>query len=250
MNSFYKYCRPGGKAPRRHFVFVAGVFSLLAFALFSSAYRAGAANNLPVDLALVLAIDVSYSVDDTEFSLQMDGTALAFERADIHKAIARGAYQRIAVSVMQWSNEKRQVVGVPWTVIDGPEAAMAFANRLRREPRRVAQGGTATGAALRHAGALLLSAPYTTFRKVIDISSDGRSNRGVFPHIIRDQLTARKITINGLVITNDWPTLDVYFKARVIGGPYHFMVLANDYKDYGKAIHKKLLKEIAGPGIS
>jgi hypothetical protein len=250
VNRWQKYRRAEDNFRRRCFAFATLLFAFFAGSVFNPSHLANASGNLPVDLALVLAVDVSYSVDETEFSLQMDGTALAFERADIHRAIARGAYQRIAIAVMQWSNEKSQVVGVPWTVIDGPAAAKKFAARLRREPRRIAQGGTATGAALRHAGALLLSAPFTTFRRVIDISSDGRSNRGVFPYIIRDQLTARKITINGLVITNDWPTLDVYFKARVIGGPYHFMIIANDYKAYGKAIHKKLLKEIAGPGLS
>lgn len=232
---------------RDFFCWFAGM--VLGLLLFPSVGKSGG-KLLSVDMALVLAIDVSYSVDASEFTLQMDGTAAAFEKPDIHKAIMSGAQQRIAVAVMQWSSEKRQVVGVAWTVLDSPASARRFADRLRREPRRVAQGGTATGEAMRHAGALLLSAPFATHRRVIDLSSDGRNNRGIQPHLVRNELVARNITINGLVITNDWPTLDRYFKARIIGGPYHFMIIADDYKAYRKAIHKKLLKEIAGPGVS
>ncbi len=203
-----------------------------------------------VDMTLVFAIDVSYSVDETEFRLQMDGLALAFQQQAVHQAIASGPTQRIAVAVTQWSGESQQVVGVPWTVIDGKQAALRFAQTLAREPRRIAQGGTATGAAMRHAGALLLSAPFKTFRRVIDISSDGRSNRGIWPENIRNQLAARNITINGLAILNEWPTLDEYFREKIIGGPYHFVIVANDYPAYTDAIRQKLIKEIAGPGIS
>lgn len=203
-----------------------------------------------VDMLLVLAIDVSYSVDATEFALQMDGMALAFRDPAVHRAIKSGRYGRIGVSVTQWSSEKRQVVGVPWTILDTPESAIAFANRLAREPRRVDEGGTATGAAMRHAGALLLSAPFNTLRRVIDVSSDGRSNRGVLPDQVRDVLAARNITINGLVIKNEWPTLDKYFEKFIIGGPYHFVISADNYQAYKDAIRRKLLKEIAGPGIT
>lgn len=208
------------------------------------------AQTASVDMLLVLAVDVSYSVDAAEFALQMDGMALAFRDREVHRAIKSGRLGRIAVSLTQWSSEKRQVVGVPWTVIDTPQSALAFADRLAREPRRVDEGGTATGEAMRHAGALLLSAPFTTLRRVIDVSSDGRSNRGVLPQRVRDALAARNITINGLVIKNEWPTLDKYFENRVIGGPYHFVISAENYTAYKDAIRRKLLKEIAGPGIS
>jgi len=232
----------------------AGVFLLtwtLALALpFSPDSRQLQAANLSVDVALVLAIDVSYSVDEEEFRLQMDGMALAFQNPAVHRAIASGTFQRIAVAVTQWSGENQQIVGIPWKIIDSPKAALQFAARLAQEPRRIGEGGTATGAAMRHAGALLLSAPFNTFRRVIDVSSDGRSNRGIWPANIRDQLAARNITINGLAILNEWPTLDKYFETQIIGGPYHFVIVANDYRAYTEAIRQKLLKEIAGPGIS
>ena len=229
------------------------VFSFFAVvALFSGMQKQQlvGAEGITVDMAVVFAIDVSYSVDETEFRLQMDGLAAAFLQPEVHQAIANGPKQRIAVAVTQWAGENQQVVGVGWRVIDGKKSALEFARTLVREPRRIAEGGTATGAAMRHAGALLLSAPYNTFRRVIDVSSDGRSNRGIWPENMRDQLAARNITINGLAILNEWPTLNEYFQAKVVGGPYHFVMVANDYQAYTDAIRRKLLKEISGPGIS
>jgi len=208
------------------------------------------AANLTVDMTLVFATDVSYSVDEEEFRLQMDGLALAFQHPAVHRAIMSGPHQRIAIAVTQWAGQNQQVVGVPWRIIDGPVSALQLSLALRQEPRRITEGGTATGAAMRHAGALLLSAPFQTFRRVIDISSDGRSNRGIWPENMRDQLAAHNITINGLAILNEWPTLDIYFEAKIIGGPYHFVTIANDYEAYTEAIRQKLIKEIAGPGIS
>lgn len=233
----------------RRFSFLAIVLLGICIAI-PSGPRRSVAQTPQVDMTLVFAIDVSYSVDETEFRLQMDGLALAFQHPAVHRAIKSGPHQRIAIAVTQWSSENRQVVGIPWRIIDGPASALRLSLALRREPRRIAEGGTATGAAMRHAGALLLSAPFKTFRKVIDISSDGRSNRGIWPENMRDQLAARNITINGLAILNEWPTLDVYFEAKIIGGPYHFVIVANDYEAYTEAIRQKLIKEIAGPGIS
>ncbi|VAV86824.1 hypothetical protein MNBD_ALPHA08-465 [hydrothermal vent metagenome] len=236
------------KSFRRHFVFGLVVLAVVA-AGFQSRNQANALETT-VDMTLVFAIDVSYSVDEDEFRLQMDGLALAFQQPAVHKAIKSGPNQKIAVAVTQWAGEHQQVVAVSWTVIDGPAAALQFAQKLVREPRRIAEGGTATGAAMRHAGALLLSAPFKTYRKVVDISSDGRSNRGVWPENVRDQLAARNITVNGLAILNEWPTLDEYFKNKVVGGPYNFVIVANDYRAYTDAIRQKLIKEITGPGIS
>lgn len=201
-------------------------------------------------MALVLAIDVSYSVDATEFRLQMDGIGHAFQDPAIHRAIANGRLGRIAVSVMQWSSEDKQHVTIPWVVIDSPRSAISFGAQLLSARRLVAEGGTATGSAMTFAGAYLLAAPFTTFRRVVDVSSDGRSNRGPNPRTVRDQLAQKGITINGLAIKNEWPTLDKYFEHNVIGGPYHFVITAHTYEAYAAAMRRKLLKEIAGPGIS
>lgn len=203
-----------------------------------------------VDMALILAVDVSYSVSYREFRLQMDGMAQAFRRADIHKAIASGPRGRIAVAVMQWSDETHQVMALDWRLISSPEDALAFADVLEGEPRRLAEGGTAIGAALRFAAAAVLAAPVVTNRRVIDLSGDGPNNRGPKPQNVRGEIAARGVTINGLSILNEWPTLNHYFRQKVVGGPYHFVVVANDYSAYHQAIHRKLLREITGPGLS
>ena len=233
-------CRPLAKL----FKLAAVIISLL------TTVSSATSQDPAVDMALVLAIDVSYSVDAREFRLQMDGIGLAFQQPQIHRAIRSGTNGRIAVAVIQWSSETSQIAGIPWTILASPEDAMNFAKKMFSEPRRAAEGATAMGAALRHAGAMLLAAPFTTNRRVVDVSSDGRNNRGPQPLLVRRELAARNITINGLVIKNEWPTLDIYFKQHVVAGPYHFMIVANDYAAYSEAIYRKLLKEITGPGIS
>jgi hypothetical protein len=203
-----------------------------------------------VDLILVLAVDCSYSVDNREFRLQMDGIGHAFQTKEVQRAIESGPLGKIAVTVFQWSDAENQSLSTPWTIIDGPASANAFAQKVFGIQRELAEGGTAIGAALIFAAAALTAAPFTALRKVIDVSSDGRNNRGEIVDLARDEVTARGITINGLAILNEWPTLDRYFENSVIGGPYHFVLVANDYEAYKEAIYRKLLKEITGPGLS
>ncbi len=208
------------------------------------------AQSQDVDLALVLAVDVSWSVDLNEFLLQMNGLANAFRQEAIHDAIVNGPLGKIAVSGIQWSDESHQVLSVPWTIIDSPESALAFSDTLQRSQRKLAEGGTSIGAALAFAANVLKQAPVTATRRVIDLSADGRNNRGPSERKMRDLIAAQGITINGLAILNEWPTLDKYFERNVIGGPYHFVVPANDYEAFSDAIYRKLLQEITGPGIS
>ncbi len=203
-----------------------------------------------VDLILVLAVDCSYSVDSREFRLQMDGIGKAFQTREVQRAIESGPLGRIAVTVFQWSDAENQSLSTPWTVIDGAASANAFAQKMFTIERELAEGGTAIGAAILFGAAALTAAPFTAIRKVIDISSDGRNNRGEIVDLARDEVTSRGITINGLAILNEWPTLDVYFRKSVVGGPYHFVLPANDYDAYREAIYRKLLKEITGPGLS
>jgi len=219
----------------------------------SSASEPGAparAAPLDVDLALVLAVDCSYSVDAHEFRLQMQGIANAFRDKAIQKAITGNTIGRIAVALVEWSDEKNQVMAIRWQLIDSKAAALAFADIVARTPRKLAEGGTAIGAALQFAEAALLTAPVTPIRRVIDVSSDGRNNRGIRVTAARDEVVSRGITINALAILNEWPTLNYYFNQQVVGGPYHFTIVANDYSAYAEAIYRKLLKEITGPGIS
>jgi Protein of unknown function (DUF1194) len=208
------------------------------------------AQAMEVDLALVLAIDCSFSVDTTEFRLQMQGLGQAFRRAEVHQAIAQGKTGRIAISVFQWSDDRSQLIVVPWTVISGSESAIALADQLENMPRKLAEGGTSISSSMRFGAAMLEASPLRAERRVIDISSDGRNNIGVSPDRVRNQIVRRGITINGLVIINEWPTLDTYFEQQVVGGPAHFVIVANDYPAYAEAIYRKLLREITGPGIS
>jgi uncharacterized protein DUF1194 len=223
-------------------VMAAGTIELLA---------AGPAAERPeLDLALVLGVDCSYSVDAAEFGLQMQGLAQAFRRSDIHEAIRSGAKGRIAVIVMEWSDDNKQQVLGSWTVIDTPASAVAFAEHIANSGRELAPGSTAIGDALRFAASVLATAPFQADRRVVDISSDGYNNSGGVVTIARDDVVARGITINGLPILNEFPTLDRYFKQQVIGGPNHFMIAVRDYDAFGSAIARKLLLEITGPGVS
>lgn len=203
-----------------------------------------------VDLILVLAVDCSYSVDTREFRLQMDGIGHAFQHKDVQRAIQSGPLGRIAVTVFQWSDAENQSLSTPWTVIDSPATANAFGQQMFSVKRQLSEGGTAIGAALLFGAAALVAAPFTSNRRVIDVASDGRNNRGEIVDLARDEVISRGITINGLAILNQWPTLDKYFEQSVVGGPYHFVVKANDYDAYREAIYRKLLKEITGPGLS
>jgi hypothetical protein len=208
------------------------------------------AQTADVDLALVLAIDCSFSVDTTEFRLQMQGLGQALRRKEIHDAIAQGTTGRIAVSVFQWSDDRSQLIVVPWTIIDGSASANALADKLETMPRKLAEGGTSISSAMRFAAAMLEAAPMRSERLVMDISSDGRNNIGISTDRVRNDIVNRGITINGLVIINEWPTLDRYFEQQVVGGPAHFVIVANDYAAYAEAIYRKLLREITGPGVS
>lgn len=208
------------------------------------------AQTADVDLALVLAIDCSFSVDTTEFRLQMQGVGQALRRKEIHDAIAQGTTGRIAVSVFQWSDDRSQLIVVPWTIVDGSASANALADKLETMPRKLAEGGTSISSAMRFAAAMLEAAPMRSERLVMDISSDGRNNIGISTDRVRNDIVNRGITINGLVIINEWPTLDRYFEQQVVGGPAHFVIVANDYPAYAEAIYRKLLREITGPGVS
>ena len=207
------------------------------------------AETYDVDLALVLAVDCSFSVDLGEFALQMEGLGQAFRRAEVKRAITLGNLQRIAVSVVQWSDESNQKVVLPWTIIASDDDAELLGERLAVMPRQLAEGGTSISSALLYSEALLTKAPSSP-RRVVDVSSDGRNNVGVPVAAVRDRLVARGITINALTILNEWPTLNVYFQNQVAGGQGNFVIPANDYEAYAEAIYRKLLKEITGPGIS
>jgi hypothetical protein len=222
---------------------------LLAAFLSLLVSTAAPAQEPPVDVALVLAIDVSFSVDADEFRQQMQGLGNAFTQPEIKKAIRNGPHGKIAVAAIQWSDAEYQAVIVPWRIIATDADADALGKLLAGMPRKVAPGGTSISMALQYSASLLAEAPPAD-RRVIDVSSDGRNNVGPPVNTIRDQVVAKGITINAVTIMNEWPTLDVYFDKNVVGGEGHFVIPASDYTAYAEAIYRKLLREIVGPGIS
>ncbi len=191
----------------------------------------------------------SFSVDSREFRLQMEGLGEAFRRGEVKRAIAQGHRQRIAVAVVQWSDDANQKIVLPWTIVAGDADADELGLTLSAMNRQLAEGGTSISTALTFSAALFAAAP-SAERQVIDVSSDGRNNSGPPVAPVRDRLVAQGITINGLTILNEWPTLDTYFENNVAGGTGYFVIPANDYDAYAEAIFRKLLREITGPGIT
>ena len=202
-----------------------------------------------VDIELVIAVDSSTSVDFDEFNLQVRGLAAAFRDPTVVAAVADGPRGAISVAVFEWADPASQMLAVPWTVIDGPATANAFARRVDGMTRQVPRGGTSIAGALAFASVLFQNNPHPGDRQVIDLTADGRNNQGPAVDQLRDLLVARGITINGMVILNDDAVLDGYFEDRVIGGPDAFVEAAADYTDYAKAIRRKLIREIRGLDI-
>lgn len=217
----------------------------------------------PVDLQLVIALDVSTSMDLDERKLQRDGFAAAFREADIVHAIQRGPRRRIAVAVMEWAGENRQNIIVDWTEVADATSAADFADRLeRRIPGRMTMG-TAIGSAMLRSAQLFEESPFGGGRRVINIAGDGISNSGPEPALVRDRLAGNGITINGLPIVYkamlegvvNGPDglallpggLAAYFDREVVGGYGAFVEPVFHKQDFARAIRHKLLREIRGP---
>ena len=177
-----------------------------------TAWASQASAQTRVDLELVIAVDVSLSMDLDEQQLQRDGYVAAFRDSDLHKAIASGPYGRIAVTYMEWAGPGVQTVIIPWTLIDSPAAARAFAARLASQPI-TRERLTSISAALQFAQGLLKDTGFSASRQVIDVSGDGPNNQGGPVTSYRDRAVAAGITINGLPIVNDragpwgWPAM-------------------------------------------
>jgi hypothetical protein len=196
-----------------------------------------------VDTALVLALDVSLSVDEQEYELQRDGIAAAFEDPALMAAMAGGKNRAIDVLVLEWSDPEIQVVSVDWTRVTDAASANAFAAKVRGT-KRSSHGLTAIGNGLMAAGAAFERLPDAAARRVIDVSGDGMANIGVPCSEARDALLAKGVTINGLVMLNDEPWVDGYYGENVVGGPGAFLMQVADYREFAAAIREKLLSEI------
>jgi hypothetical protein len=198
-----------------------------------------------VDLALVLAVDASGSVDDYRFGLQQRGYADAFRSPRVIKAIRSGAAQAIAVTMVQWTGPAMQRHVIGWTVVRDEASAHLFADLIETTPRQLYGGGTSISGAIDFSRLLLIQAPLASMRRVIDISGDGANNRGRPAADARDDAVKDNIGINGLPILALEPFLDRYYYDNVIGGPGAFMIPAESYETFADAVIKKLIMEIA-----
>ena len=225
---------------------------LLAAALLASlsagaaaAAAAESAQRQAVDLALVMAVDVSESVDADEYQLQHEGIARAFEDERLIGAISAGARGGIAVTVIEWSDRDKQVVTVDWTRVTDRASAAAFAAAVRKT-QRSSNGLTALGDALLAARAAFERLPYAPERRVIDVSGDGMANIGPSPRDVRDALVAGGITINGLAILGDESAIESYYNDYVVGGAGAFLMQAENFQSFAAAMLNKLLSEVSG----
>jgi hypothetical protein len=203
-----------------------------------------------VDVELVLAVDASSSVTDSEFNLQMVGLAEAFRNAEVLGAIEAAGDLGIAVSLVQWAGARDQVISIDFMWVGGAVEAERFAREIEATPRFVIGGGTAIGSAIDFCAALLRNNAFQGRRSVMDISGDGRANQGALPTRRRDAALAQGFIINGLVILNEDPSVDRYYLDNVIGGTGAFILTADDFKDFAEAIVKKLVREISGVPIA
>ena len=208
---------------------------------------------IPVDVELVLAVDISYSMDPDEQAVQREGYGQALTSRAFLRALKEGMHGRIAVTYFEWAGYTEQKVIVPWRLIDGPESADAVAAEIANAPYRRAARTSISGALL-FALPLFESSGYRGARRVIDVSGDGTNNNGQLVTLARDETLAKGITINGLPIMLKRPTpsmmdidqLDVYYEDCVIGGPGAFVVPIREREKFTEAIRTKLLLEIAG----
>ena len=238
---------------------------LAGLGLMAGAGRLDAAPRLPfdpqarsggaveVDVELVLAVDVSYSMDPDEQALQREGYRAAITSAPFLNAIREGVNGRVAVTYVEWAGTHHHQVLVPWRLIEGPELADAFVAELDRAPPMRASRTSISGALLMGAD-LFKSSGYRGLRRIIDVSGDGVNNNGPPVHVARDEVLAQGIVINGLPIMlrrpnsawMDLAELDIYYEDCVIGGPGAFVIPVRSREQFRDAIRTKLVLEIAG----
>lgn len=232
-------------------------FALVLVAAAAFPRGAAAAEQMPVDLELILAVDISGSIDPEEARLQREGYAKAISHPDVVKAITGGIHGRIALAYFEWADGYTQTALLDWTMVQDRASAETVARRLLDEPIRTARRTSISGAidfALPRFG----SGPYRGLRRVLDISGDGPNNDGGPVDLARDRALAAGIVINGLPImngrANTWgfpvlEDLDKYYEGCVIGGPGAFVVVAENFDTFGEAVRRKLILEIAAAPV-
>ena len=209
-----------------------------------------------VDLELMLAVDISGSIDPFEAKLQREGYLKALTHPSVIAAITSGKHRRVAISYMEWAGELSQNTLVDWTVVRDVATARAFAGKIGAIPITTSHWTSISGA-IDHAVKAFAKNPHKGSRRVLDISGDGRNNDGGNLGPARTRAFALGIIINGLPIMNDRPNpyglpidrkLDEYYKTRVIGGRGAFIIVAKGFEEFAEAIRAKLVREIADRG--
>jgi hypothetical protein len=209
-----------------------------------------------VDLLLVLASDVSRSVDTRKFQLQREGYAAALSNPRVVEAIRSGPHGRIAICFLEWSGATSQKLVIDWTIVSDAASARRIGDQMLELPRSFADR-TSISAGLEFAMSQLEHAPFEAPRRTIDVSGDGTNNSGRDIASVRDEVLNKGVTINGLVILSDTPLpwnpehtnppggLDEYYRRNVTGGPGSFVMVADNHNSFGQAIVKKMIAEIA-----
>jgi len=229
-----------------------GVFLAVAIEALVPIVAAAKDGPIAVDVELVLAVDISYSMDPEEQRLQREGYIQAIQSAPFLNAVKNGAYGRIAITYLQWASQQDQDIVLPWTVIDGPESARKVAESLSNAPYRRAQRTSISGA-IDTAMRLFNENGFNGVRRVIDISGDGTNNNGRPVTEARDDAIRQGVTINGLPLLlrpsswgfNDISNLDEYYEDCVIGGAGSFSIPIKERTQFESATRTKLVLEIA-----
>jgi len=234
--------------------FLKGNAAAVVTAIFAACVSGtGASAQEAVDVELVLAVDVSLSMSYDELKIQRDGYAAALTHQQVIDAIREGVHGKIAVTYFEWAGDTSQHMIVPWTVIASRDDAEKVAAKISTNPPNSARR-TSISAGLRYAHDLFAETGFRGMKRVIDVSGDGPNNQGEWVNVVRDEIVAQGIIINGLpLLTNggfasayDVKDLDVYYENCVIGGPGSFVLPVNDWNQFPEAVRRKLVLEIAG----
>jgi hypothetical protein len=246
------------KRRTRHWLALTGIAAAAAVAWTAGlaaprvAELPGSKNGVEVDVELVMAVDISYSMDYDELALQREGYAQAIASQEFLNALKQGTHGKVAVTLVEWAGVTDQRVVVPWRLIDGPSSAQAVAAEMAAAPVRRAFRTSISGA-LTFSSGLFEGNGFRGIRRVIDVSGDGTNNQGPMVTLVRDETIAKGIVINGLPImlkepqpgSIDIPDLDIYYEDCVIGGPGAFVVPIREREKFKDAIRTKLVLDIA-----
>jgi hypothetical protein len=222
---------------------VAAIIGLLSGG--EAAAQAGA--GVEVDAEIVLAVDVSRSMDMNEIAVQRDGYTAALRHPDLMRAVTAGRLGRVAIAYFEWSGQAQDGTLIPWRIIDSPAAAAAMADEIEGTPVRRSRG-TSIARALMFAAVLIEDGAVEGARRIIDVSGDGANNVGPPVTGARDEALARGITINGLPImasAGTMPDLDLYYQDCVVGGEGGFVMVARTGEELAATIRRKLILEIS-----